>query len=865
LRVFAKWGNDSMIQQFPPVPSQRRWLVLALLALLAHLPLGVEGAGVLVRSSAAFLLLVAVPGLLLAGWLIGSQSTEEWLVYGVGLGFGLATALVLLASLLPGPVTPAHLLFGLDGLSVGLLALNWLRPRPAAGSANQRCPRFCAAATALILLAAAGVRLANLGYSQIQGDEASALVRAASLIQDHPDAIFFQPRGPLDTAIPAGMLVLSGAKTELALRLPFALAGLLAVLAVVQLGRALAGWPVGLLAGTGLALDGYATAFSRMMHYESVVLLTTTAAVLALYRIWALPPTERAAARPLFWVAALLAATALLAHYDGAVVLIAGGYLLFTRQRSGLYTHLRAGALPLAVALGGTGIFYVAFVLHPNFSATVGGYSQSLLDESRWLVDNLLIYAERTAFYSGTVQLSLLAAGIWGLASVALWRGPRWGGVRWLGLWALATPLFLVAAPALPLGSTALWAAALGLALLLTPTLPTAERLLWVWFGVPCFAALFLTARPGLHFYIFSPPLALLLGWGTVRLHRFLSHQSCARLAQPVLAATLLVVAAAGGTHLYQLFVSTEEQAMRAKAAQTPPWLWPADTFTTPILYFGIPYDAGWRTIGAWYDQGRLQGSYQTNIDRWISDWYTVGAEYCKSAPDYVILDPFSQPGSAARLEAELGGGYTLEAFTARAGEPRLLVYSRTPGHDPEGFDLDPSVALLDLPVKRAPLPITPWSGTAPLTPADYRFGETLALRGLRVDFSQSSVGGQTASVAAGDFLSISLDWQLLAQSSRTYTVFLQLIDANAHKAGQRDTQLACNNGPTDAWRAGKKALGYYRLPVAADAPSGTYMLVAGVYDAQTQERLPVYDHEGTLLGDVLPLQQVHIQSAMDR
>jgi hypothetical protein len=33
---------------------------------------------------------------------------------------------VLLASLLPGPVTPAHLLFGLDGLSVGLLALNWL-------------------------------------------------------------------------------------------------------------------------------------------------------------------------------------------------------------------------------------------------------------------------------------------------------------------------------------------------------------------------------------------------------------------------------------------------------------------------------------------------------------------------------------------------------------------------------------------------------------------------------------------------------------------------------------------------------------------------------------------------------------------
>ena len=30
------------------------------------------------------------------------------------------------------------------------------------------------------------------------------------------------------------------------------------------------------------------------------------------------------------------------------------------------------------MALGGTGKFFVAVVLHPNFSATVGGYSQSV-------------------------------------------------------------------------------------------------------------------------------------------------------------------------------------------------------------------------------------------------------------------------------------------------------------------------------------------------------------------------------------------------------------------------------------------------------------------------------------------------------
>ena len=83
-------------------------------------------------------------------------------------------------------------------------------------------------------------------------------------------------------------VAMTGASAELALRLPFALAAIFAVLAVICLGIVLAGRRAGLIAGLLLALDGFAIAFGRVMHYESVVLLATTASVMAMYRALAL-------------------------------------------------------------------------------------------------------------------------------------------------------------------------------------------------------------------------------------------------------------------------------------------------------------------------------------------------------------------------------------------------------------------------------------------------------------------------------------------------------------------------------------------------------------------------------------------------
>ena len=106
--------------------------------------------------------------------------------------------------------------------------------------------------------------------------------------------------------------------------LPFALAGLTALLAVYLLGRRMFGTLAGWAAAMLLAVDGYAVAFARIVQYQSLVLLTSALVVLIL-----VPPGETPAARVGYLsLAATLAATGLLAHYEAALALIPALFLL---------------------------------------------------------------------------------------------------------------------------------------------------------------------------------------------------------------------------------------------------------------------------------------------------------------------------------------------------------------------------------------------------------------------------------------------------------------------------------------------------------------------------------------------------------
>lgn len=104
--------------------------------------------------------------------------------------------------------------------------------------------------------------------------------------------------------------------------------------------------------------------------------------------------------------------------------------------------------------------------------------------------------------------------------------------------------------------------------------------------------------------------------------------------------------------------------------------------------------------------------------------------------------------------------------------------------------------------------------------------------------------------VQPGKVLHLTLYWQAVQESDRSYTVFTHLLDANANIRGQKDSVPGGGTLPTTGWMVGEVIIDSYEIVVDPDAPAGQYLLEVGMYDAATDQRLPVFDGAGTMLGD---------------
>ncbi|RLC53759.1 MAG: hypothetical protein DRI80_19820, partial [Chloroflexota bacterium] len=90
------------------------------------------------------------------------------------------------------------------------------------------------------------------------------------------------------------------------------------------------------------------------------------------------------------------------------------------------------------------------------------------------------------------------------------------------------------------------------------------------------------------------------------------------------------------------------------------------------------------------------------------------------------------------------------------------------------------------------------------------------------------------------------------------YTVFVHLISPDGRPHGQVDRFPAGGAAPTTSWAPGQVIVDEIGLPVAADAPAGTYHIAVGMYDGASGGRLPVTDGSGQPLPDdqaVLPVE----------
>jgi hypothetical protein len=882
----------------------RRNLIWTLLgvALFATLTLFFPAIPYLIRAIAAYLLTAVIPGILLVEVLLGREEISAWekALYGVGVGYGTMVIGTLLLSYLPGGIEQWQMLAFYGGLIVLCGAVTLLRrPTPQGDHKGRTYSLWLIAGVLSILLVGGFLRLTGLDYAEFQGDEARAGLRAAAILQGYEDVLFLHRKGPTEIVIPTAIYALTGTLTEQAARLPFALSNLAALFALFALGWRLFGPVAGWSAAMLLALDGYFIGFAHIVQYQSIIFLTTLLAVLLLHRlvVFGNSPTL------LLTTAAIILATGLHSHYEGIWAFIPAGYLLGMwvwnqwkagrrTQDAGTTTHplppsqegekrnqpsnlvSRGGnssfsfllALIPPVVTGAVllALFYVPFILHPNFSATYTYLADRRIGTS-FPYNNLWDFFIRTTLYSTTYYVLLMI----GLAAVALWWGYRKGlgrttqnteskkrkaesrmanfalpapfsaliatvAVVFLAIFSVVSAPPTVVATVFVLVMVGIW---------LVPGLSHTERWLWLWFGIPMIVAFFFTEKPRTHVYVFFMPWALLVGMVIEMGFRTLWKRVGERNAITVGATIATLSVAVFANYAYWYFAHNQTEILRTWQANRPAgYLTVYDTPDENAL-FGFPISNGWKVVGALYEQGVISGDYESNeAEAWVPSWYTRGARRCARTADWYFqidnLEPFSY-GDQLAMEHYLRQGFKEWATVEINEQERMIIWHRTdepveprliPLREWEGYFDDRAVAQfpLDYPTV-APPEIA--------NPTHINLGNEIWLEGYELEYDEP--------LLPGDTFRLTLYWRAQQPITANYKVFNQVYFGDSGMQAQLDGYPVCEGRATWRWDPGELITDTYYIQVREDATPGLYPLYSGMYIEETGARLPVLDEAG--------------------
>ncbi len=130
--------------------------------------------------------------------------------------------------------------------------------------------------------------------------------------------------------------------------------------------------------------------------------------------------------------------------------------------------------------------------------------------------------------------------------------------------------------------------------------------------------------------------------------------------------------------------------------------------------------------------------------------------------------------------------------------------------------------------------------------PSDARWGEAITLRGYKADCRQvGETQRRDNTCAAGAQVNLTLYWQALRPMDQDYTVFVHLLDSTGRIVTQVDRQPQAYTYPTGWWATGEVVPDEMLLDIPAGAPPGPYRLRVGLYDAETEERLPLVAGDG--------------------
>ncbi|MFZ0545440.1 MAG: glycosyltransferase family 39 protein, partial [Candidatus Promineifilaceae bacterium] len=429
------------------------------------------------------------------------------------------------------------------------------------------------------------LRIVNMGYKELQGDEGVIMVRAAAILTGDTGEFFLHQKGPVEILLPLTTWGLTGIINEFWARLPFTWAGLLGVGMVYALGQRWFGRKVGLLAALLLAVCGFGIAFSRIIQYQTLVMLWGGLSLLAADRY-----REGGRGVDLVLTAVFLAG-GLLAHYDAVLVVPAVVWLLLVRLRQEKRIIWREWLITVLVGAGILALFYIPFVLNPNFERTF-----SYLLQGRVGTDE-----------SG-LPFSWSGTAVWQMITF------------YNSLWYILGLIVLVV--------VALWQ-------LVKERRQLASVL---YFLVPALFYTLIVGDPRTHVYTLFPGAALLGAAGIVFLSELRPLQSNGpKVALRLLFGGWVIVSA---LYVTLLFVELTPERQRTWAENRPlPSLFPT-TWDEPPLYglFGFPHQAGWRIASGLLPDSGLP--YASNEEEEITNYYMRQAQrtHCQDFQTFILV-----------------------------------------------------------------------------------------------------------------------------------------------------------------------------------------------------------------------------------
>jgi len=523
------------------------------------------------------LLMCFLPGFALMRFIFRSDEVHllEQLCLSIGFSLAISSVEFVLAFHLFGKVTTNILIPAWGFTSIFLLSLNFFRKDTSVTSLFPGWKTFLAVLSLIAL--ASFFRFTHLGYSEYQGDEAMfCLSNSLKLVNGDKSVLFTEKKPPLERIVTTMVYLTFNSYNEFLVKLPFALTSLAGVIVFYLLGRQLFSSLVGITAGILAAINGYFIAFSRIVQYQSIVILCALLSILLLYRF--LQAVDKNQITRFLLSGVFFLAFGVFTHYDGAFVLPAAVYIILHKWTTGTFKHamsLTTWSLLLFALI--VSLFYVPFIFNPNFAKVFETYKHSRFSSE-------LSFHYETLFKAGSLYNSLT--------------------------YIICLVAFSVFA--------------------FFRKFSFEMRLLSTWFIFPFVFLMVIVSRPGTHIYNYFLPWLILAAVGLENLvHLSGRHFFITSLRKYATTLTLLGFAVLAITviyHVYTVFIKHDPEYI---------WNQPRESIQKGGL-FGFPYHRGWKTVGYLYRTNQVRGNYISNEKDKITSYYLRSNQGAK--PKYIIL-----------------------------------------------------------------------------------------------------------------------------------------------------------------------------------------------------------------------------------